>query len=92
MKIALFKDVKYDWSTPVAWSVEDGSASLTGYTRVSETVEVDFPPLPKEEVARQSLDLLDAEELTLRSGFQQQLDSIKNRRAEIQSLTYTPAA
>lgn len=92
MKIALFKDVKYDWTTATPWTAEDDESPLSGYTRVSEIVDVEFPPLSKDEVVRQSLDCLDEQEKTIRNDFQKALDGLNNRRAELQSLTFVPAA
>lgn len=92
MKIALFKDARYDWSSPTVWTAEEDKIPLEGYTRCSEIVDVEFPPLSNEEVVRQSLDALDEQERKLRNEFQKQLDGIKNRRAELQALTYIPAA
>lgn len=92
MKLALFKDVKYDWSTPTVWEADDEHGVMEGYSRVSEIVEVEFSPLPKEDVVQQSLNALNVQEQKLREEFQKHLNGIQNRRAELQSLTYVPAA
>lgn len=92
MKIALFKDVKYDWTSPTPWPAEDDNAPLEGYTRVSEIVDVEFPPLSKDEVVQQALDCLDEQEKKLRNDFQKALDGLNTRRAELQQLPFIPAS
>lgn len=91
MKIALFKDVKYDWTSSTPWQADEDDCALPGYTRVSEIVDVEFPPLSKDEVVRQSLDVLDEQEKKIRNEFQKALDGLNDRRAQLQSLTFVPA-
>lgn len=89
MKIALFKDPKYEWSEPVPWLADRG---LSDYAMISEVIDVEFPPLSRDAIVRQQLDALDKKEAEVRAEFQRQLDAFKGRRAELQALTYVPAA
>lgn len=89
MKVALFKDITWQHSTPTPCS--ESMETLDMYARVSEYVEVDFPPLSTDAAVKQQLDALDRTEKELRNQFQQKLGGIENRRAELQALTYVPA-
>lgn len=90
MKVALFKSTEYSWATPIP--SEETLENCETYVRVSEYAEVDFPPLSNDIVIQQQLDALDRTEQQLRLKFQERLDTINNQRAELQSLTYIPAA
>lgn len=89
MKVALFKDITWAHSTPTTGG--PFMESMKEYARVSEYVEVEFPPLAAEAVVKSQLDGLDRAEQELRNQFQQKLDAINNRRAELQALTFVPA-
>lgn len=89
MKLALFKNTTYSSSTPQACG--EWMEGQRDYARVSEYVDVEFPPLADEAVIKQQLDALDRTEQELREQFQRHLDGIKNRRAELQALMYVPA-
>jgi hypothetical protein len=92
MKVALFKDSTYEWAVPLVWSAEEDACSLSGgYVRISEIVDVEFPPLSTDAVVEQQLSELDRREREARELFHDQLERIKSRRAELQSLTYIPA-
>lgn len=94
MKLALYRNTTYrhSGSFPSMFCDEDDDNSHgSEYARVSEPVEVEFPPLSTEAVIKQQIDALDRTEQQIREDFQQKLDAIQNRRAELQALTYVPA-
>lgn len=57
-----------------------------GYVRVSEFVEVTFPPLAQDTVIQQQLAVLDEAERKARVDFQQLLDQITNARQQLLAL------
>lgn len=78
MKIAQFRDNV----RPQLISIfQEGhvSTTLPMYTRVSEWVEIEFPPLPREDHVPQQLQALDREEQELRA----QLNRISDARASL---------
>lgn len=90
MKLALFKNTQYSFGDSAA--CEAVMENCDGYARVSEYVEVDFPPLSDEAAIQQQLGALDRTERELREKFQQHLDGIKSRRAELLALTHMRVA
>lgn len=61
-------------------------------TRISEWVEVTFPPRPAEEIVPAQIAALDAAESELRAKFQQKLQEIAEQRAKLLCLTHEVAA
>jgi hypothetical protein len=90
MKLALFKSTEY--STSIPQPCGEWMEVSKGYARVSEYVDVEFPPLADEAVIKQQLDALDRTEQELREQFQRHLNGINDRRAELQALTFVPAS
>ena len=90
MKLALFKNTT--WSSSDAHPCGEHMENSNDWARVSEYVDIEFPSLSDEAAIKQQLDALDRTEQELRAKFQQHLEGIKNRRAELQALTFTPAA
>lgn len=90
MKLAIFKrvDPALSYETVKGESYEEDS----GFVRISEYVEVEFPPLSSGEVVQKQLEILDKAEGELRSKFQQALAGIQQSRQELLALTYQPAA
>lgn len=95
VKVALYKNTTYKWCAGMVFSItEDGeefSDRNKEYARVSEIVEVEFPPLSDEAVIRAQLDSLDETEQQIRVEFQHKLNALTERRAELQALTFVPA-
>ena len=44
MKIALFKSIEYGWTMPAAQHDDGSDPHLGSYVRITEYVDVDFPP------------------------------------------------
>lgn len=86
MKVAIFKSAVADYTT--AYSQEAGEAMVQyqRYTRISEYVEVEFPPLPPETVVEGQLAALTGAETELRNQFEQKLSEIRTVRAKLLSL------
>ena len=93
MKIAKFQRIGHtDWFH-VMEARADGSDPLQDtFVRVSEYVEVDFPPRPAEEVVPAQLATLDKAETELRAQFQAKLQEIAEQRAKLLCLTHEVAA
>jgi hypothetical protein len=85
MKIAKYKRVgEYGYETVS----DDGLENCADYIRISEFIEVDFPPLESKEVIQRHLEALDRTETEVRSKFQEMLNSIEQQRAELRAITY----
>lgn len=84
MKLALFTNADSDYRTVC----EEWAERHADYVRVSEFVDVTFPPLREEAVIERQLEALDRTETELRSKFQDKLNSIESRRAELRAITY----
>lgn len=91
MKIALYKNLSYE-STPVMqqpdWLPEGEREKyeMSGYARVSEWIDVEFPPLTNDEVIQSALRSIDKAEQEVRKKFQAELDRFKNMRANLRAL------
>lgn len=90
MKIALFKNTRYSFSfeTPAGEWMEHSEE----FARITDYVDVEFPPLSDGAVIQQQLDALSRTEQALREKFQGELNGIKTRRAELLALTHVPEA
>lgn len=66
MRIALFHAPAHP-SCPRVMAEDDISCQLSMYTRVSEWIEVEFPPLPPENYLQKQRNILAAEEEELRA-------------------------
>lgn len=88
MKIALYKMMYGEgrYSTECVFIYRDGEKDSSDAVRVSEPVEVEFPPLKDEEVIAAQLNACDEKEKEIRMRFQQALDHLNDERARIQAL------
>lgn len=92
MKIALFQLIKYPGVRPDVHAVTDTWLTESKeYTRVSEWIEVDFPPRSQEEVVTEQLAGLDALQNEVEKDYAVKMHAIKEKRAELAALTYRPA-
>ena len=93
MKIAKFQAIgNPSWIT-VFESRSDGSDPCPdSYVRISEYVDIDFPPRAPEEIVPAQLAALDKAEQDLRAQFQLKLNEIADARARVRSLTHEVAA
>lgn len=62
-------------------------AKYSDLPRLSEWVEIDFPPRAPEELVPEQLAALDQQEMLLRGAFQKEMDKLKERRANLLALT-----
>jgi hypothetical protein len=87
-KIAVFKELKYNYESVC----DEQFDTFKDYVRLTEFVEVEFPPLQSEEIVQKQLDALDMAESELRNRFQEALGGIERQREELRAITYKPAA
>ncbi|HLA60936.1 MAG TPA: hypothetical protein VK626_01700 [Nitrospiraceae bacterium] len=95
MKIAMYKDTTspFDYTTIVKESNLDLKGEYApGYLRISEWIDVTFPPLSKEVVVQEHLRVLDTVEAELRNKFQEKLNQIEGERAKLLSLSHEVSA
>lgn len=91
MKIALYKNLTYDSTTILQqpdWlpQGEREKYEMSGYARVSEWIDVEFPPITNDEVIQSALRSIDKAEQEVRERFQAELDRFKNMRANLLAL------
>lgn len=91
MRVAVFESPT-GYTTAYSQDAGEAMVAYTHYTRISEYVEVDFPPLPIEAVVEGQLKQLDAAEQNLRTQFQEKLNEIATARANLKSLTHEKAS
>lgn len=91
MKIVLLKEIEYGWThiQIVSENLPDDYAP-SGYCRISEVVDIEFPLLPHKDVVGIQLAALDKAESELRAKLQDGLNGINQRRRELQALTHEP--
>lgn len=91
MKLAQFRRTidgsHYSYLTILSEEDSRTSVYAHGYTRVTEWVEVEFPPRDEREYVPEHLAQLDSAESELRSKFQQKLSEISLERAKLRALT-----
>lgn len=88
MLCAVFKNTKYN-TTFIAECDETGECfadKSQGYSRLSHTIEVDFPDLPKETIIAKQLAALDRMKGEVMETFAAKLEEIEHKRAELLAL------
>jgi hypothetical protein len=93
MKIALYKMMYGDGAYSlqhVAVYREPDIVEDAKTVRISEPVEVEFPPLSEQVVIEKQLKAIDAKEREIRERFQRALDVLNDDRQKLQALTVQP--
>lgn len=86
MKIAKFRcGVGQDYSYESIYD-DKHAEYVTNATRISEWVEVDFPPRDSAELVPEQLARLDAAEAELRRKFEQHLNKLADERSKLLAL------
>jgi hypothetical protein len=79
----------FSWTNWPDWSPEahtERALHLSGFTRITEYVEVDFPDLPKDEVLAERVGSLRKERTETVNDFTKKLEGIDNKIAELLAL------
>lgn len=86
MKVAQYLHLKNDFTV----IQEDGDYACThlDYTRVSEFIEVDFPPRAQDEIVTEQLAALDTLEVQVEKDYATKIQAIKDKRSELAALTW----
>lgn len=87
MKIAKFKSLDCGYET-VHTNGLDGSDS---YVRISEYVDVEFPPLPNDELIQGAVVALDRKREQVSEEFTRKLADIDRQKSELLAITHQPA-
>lgn len=82
MRVAMFKSIRFGYE--VASSCE--YASDTDYVRISEWVDVEFPPISNREVINNQITALDKMAKAVREKAADQLAIIEQKQAELLAL------
>jgi hypothetical protein len=92
MRVAQFRTDASGWTNISEESKGEACIEYSGWVRVSEYIEVTFPPLPPAVVVESQLKQIDAAEAELRTRFQEKLNELANERAKLLSLTHESAS
>lgn len=82
MKIALFKDVKYEYEVVGGESLEGGNS----YVRASEYVDIEFKKLPYGDAENAEIEIIDNQMASEMAGFECSMNKLKQRKAELLAL------
>lgn len=82
MKVAVFKNTRFGYEVVSSLSYENDD----DYVQISESIEVDFPPLTGEEVIKNQIVALDKMAEKVREKASDQLAAIEQRKAELLAL------
>lgn len=88
MKVALYRHVEWGGNEHVSGEDLEGSDV---FVRVSEFVDVEFPPLRDDAVIEKCLSALAEQEKKVRAECETKLRTISVRRAELLQLPFIPA-
>lgn len=88
MKIATFNTGLGESQFISAEAGGEACVKYSGWVRLSEYIEVEFPPLPAAVVVEGQLKQIDTAEQELREKFQQKLNELAEARAKLLSLTH----
>ncbi len=92
-KLAEFKHIgdRGDYRTIWKQTMMHTDGTMPGYVRVSEWVEVDFPPRRDEAAIPEEVRQLDAKLEELKADFAKKVTAIEEAKANLLSLVYSPA-
>ena len=91
MKIAKFQRIGHqDWFAVWEQRADGTDPMIDSYVRVSEYLDIDFPPRPGEEIVPAQMAALDNAEAELRMKFTEKLNEIAEQRAKLKALTHQP--
>lgn len=88
MRVALFRS-KY--GTVIPYEDHSWVHGQADYARISEYVDVEFPPLDAQTIVAGQVAQLDAQRSEVVEEFTKQLAVIDRRKAELISINYEPA-
>lgn len=92
MKIALYKDLRFDFISVTQQPdfLPEGESEMyerPGYARISEWIDVEFPTLTNDEVIQSALRSIDASEQEAREKFHAELRKFHDMRSNLLALT-----
>ena len=85
MKIAKFKSTKFGFEAVS----EEGLDGNEEYVRVSEYIDVEFPPRQQAEVVAEQVAAIDIETEKLKDEFSARLNALGARKQELLALTHS---
>ena len=88
MKYAQFKDPHYGYISVIGREDDELERGYADDVRISEWIEIDFPPLSQAEAVQAQLVALDAEQRKLVAERLDALQKIAEARAKLLSLTH----
>lgn len=88
--VALYQYIgKNPWFT--VFKMEPGTSGLhDGFCRVSDPLEIHFSPLTGEDVIREAVLSLDAQEARVRDECNQKVAAIREQKSQLLALTHQP--
>lgn len=87
LKLAIFRNVGEAAFTCVQEPIFD---TMGHYVRLTEYVEVEFPPLQDHTVIQKHLEALDRAEVAITERYFAKLAEIKQQKEELRAITYQP--
>jgi hypothetical protein len=91
-QVALYQHTRHGWISVMTFYGAEDSQYHSGYMRISEPTDVRFVGLKNDDVVRNAIEALDAEEREARRELNQKLFEIQERRSTLLALTHQPAA
>lgn len=91
MKIAKFQRIgSPDWFAVWEQLPSGNEPMQEDYVRVSEYLDINFPPRAPEEIVPAQMAVLDKAEAELREKFAEKLNQIAEQRARLRAITWQP--
>lgn len=87
-RLALFKSMEHGVEITGDRNTEKYSQN---YVRISEYVDVEFPPLQDEHVVRQQVEKLDAIADRITDDYRNKIAEIQERKSKLLAITHQPA-
>jgi len=89
MKLILMKNLKYNFKTVITLRDDEslGTYESDEYVRLSEVVDVDFPPLSNEEVVKAEVSAIEKRITSVRADCEASITALEGRKQELLALT-----
>jgi hypothetical protein len=89
--VALYRDLQHNMLSVWEFYGEKDSNYHSGDVRISEPVRLRFEPLKNDDVIRNAIHTIDAQEQQLRLELEKRLAELREMKKQLLAITYQPA-
>jgi len=93
VKIAIHKSIQHDFDSVFVWREWwDEEPSYPEHVRISEWIDVDFPPLSDDTLLQNQVTAIDQQIKAVTDKWKREVDDLKSTKASLLALTHKESA